>query len=123
MSNPTELETPPPWRPVHVQEYPEPVDLSGRNLVGMLDRSKMEVSALLGKLAVKSEMKTEELPGESVTSLTGEIADEVHEWPRATLGKNFRHLTLQFRDERLINLGWKFQGAIPDSKKRWWKFW
>jgi hypothetical protein len=59
----------------------------------------------------------------SISAPVRSIADEVHEWPRAILGKNFRHLTLHFRDERLINLGWKFQGVVPDSKKRWWKFW
>ncbi len=42
--------------------------------------------------------------------MTGKIADEVHEWPHAALGKNFRHLVLQFREERLVNMIWKFQG-------------
>jgi len=74
-------------------------------------------------MSAKSEMPTEELPGEYVTSLTGEIADEVHEWPNATLGSGFRHLMLQFREGRLIHMRWKFQGPPPRHGTPWWKFW
>jgi len=79
---------------------------------------------LVGAIVAKSEMQTEELPGEYVTSMTGEVADEVHEWPNATLGPEFRHLILQFREGRLIQMSWKFQGGVlPRSKKPWWRFW
>jgi hypothetical protein len=74
-------------------------------------------------MAAQSEMQIEELPGEYVTSLTGEIADEVHEWPNATLGPEFRHLMLQFREGRLVHLRWKFQGVASREGRPWWKFW
>ena len=57
-------------------------------------------------------------------SMTGEVADEVHEWPNATLGPEFRYLILQFREGRLISISWKFQeGVRPPTTKPWWRFW
>lgn len=74
-------------------------------------------------MTTKSEMKVCKVPGEYATSLNGEVADEIHEWPNATLGPEFRHLTLQFRDDQLIHIVWKFNGAAPVTSKPWWKFW
>ena len=109
---------------VHLQAYREPLDLRGRDLISQLGRSKEDVSRLVGTIAAKSEMQTEELPGEYVMSLTGEVADEVHEWPNATLGPEFRHLILQFRAGRLTHMIWKFQTGAPlRSSKPWWRFW
>lgn len=90
----------------------------------------------MGTMAVKSEMQTEVLPVKSVTTRRGEVADEVHEWPNATQGPRSRHLTLQFREGRLIQMIWKFQPGItklapskarqsdpaPPRKKPWWRF-
>lgn len=124
MSADTRTDIPPEWRTVRLCEYSESLDLSGRDLIGQLGRSKEDVKNLIGTLATKSEMQTEELPEDYITSVTGEVADEVHEWPNATLGPEFRYLILQFREERLINMSWKFQsGSIPPSAKPWWKFW
>jgi hypothetical protein len=124
MSTPLDTNVPPAWWPVHLREYSERIDLSGKDLISMLTRPKEEVSRLVGTMVAKSEMQTEELPGEYVTSLTGEVADEIHEWPHATLGTQFRHLILQFREGRLINMIWKFQaGTLPRSTKPWWRFW
>src|SRR5882672_4204783 len=98
MSTPSATDAPAEWRMVHLREYSEPLDLFGKDLISMVSHSKEEVSTLVGRMAAKLEMQTQELPGEYVTSLTGEIADEVHEWPNATLGSEFRHLILQFRE-------------------------
>ncbi len=115
---------PPEWRTVHLREYAEPLDLSGRDLISMLTSSKEDVSKLVGQIAAKPEMQTEELPGEYVTSMTGEVADEVHEWPNATLGQGFRHLILLFSEGRLIHMSWKFQAsALPRNSRPWWRFW
>jgi len=109
---------------VYLREYSEPLDLFGRDLISQLGRSKEDVSELVGTMVAKSEMQTEELPGEYVTSMTGEVADEVHEWPNATLGPEFRHLILQFREGRLTHMSWKFQtGALARSTKPWWRIW
>ncbi len=108
---------------VHLREYSEPLDLIGNDLMGMIGRSREEVSGIVGKMATKAEMQTEELPAEFVISLAGEFADEVHEWPNATLGPEFRHLMLQFREDRLVHMRWKFQGTTTRLAKPWWKFW
>lgn len=124
MSAETDTATPPDWRQVHLHEYSEALDLSGRDLISQLGRTKDAVSNLVGSMVDKSQMRREELPGEQVTSMTGEIADEVHEWPRATLGEEFRHLILQFREGRLTQFSWKFQdGTSTRNPKPWWKFW
>jgi len=72
----------------------------------MLDRTKAEVSALVGEMTPSSEMPTEEVPGEFVFSMTRETPDEVHSWPNATLGTGFRHLVLKFQDGRLMGFHW-----------------
>jgi len=124
MSTSATTDIPPEWRTVHLREYSEALDLLGRDLISLLGRPKEDVAKLVGTIAARSEMQTEELPGEYVTSMTGEVADEVHDWPKATLGPEFRHLILQFREGRLIHMTWKFQaGASPRSSKPWWRFW
>jgi hypothetical protein len=114
---------PPSWRFVHVRQYSEQFDLTGRDLISMLDHTKEEVSTMVGSLAAKSEMATEELPTEFVTTMSGEIADEVHEWPNVTLGTDFRHLMLQFLAGRLVGIRWSFDKPVPIRKKAWWRFW
>jgi hypothetical protein len=123
MSTPSPSELPADWRMVHSREYPDSLDLTGKDLISLLGHSKEEVSTLVGRIADKAQMQTEELPGDYVTSLTGEIADEVHEWPNAKLGKAYRHLMLQFRQNRLVNMSWKFRGPAAPPGKPWWKFW
>lgn len=123
MNTPSISDAPTEWRMVHVREYSEPLVLFGKDLISLLNRSKEEVSTLVGTMAAKSEMQTEELPGEYVTSLTGEVADEVHEWPNATLGPEFRHLMVQFREGRFVHMRWKFQVSVPPRVKPWWRFW
>lgn len=64
------------------------------------------------------------VPTEKVTSLAGEVADEIHEWPKASQGKSFNSLSLHFRDEKLISLEWNFslESFLP-KKKPWYKKW
>jgi hypothetical protein len=47
-------------RMVHLREYSDALDLSGRDLISMLSRSKEEVSRWVGTMAAKSEMQTED---------------------------------------------------------------
>ena len=120
MSAETDTTIPPAWRQVHLQEYSEPLDLLGRDLISQLGRTKDDISKLVGTMVEKSQMQTEDLPGEQVTSMTGKIADEVHEWPRATLGRDSRHLILQFREGRLNQFSWKTQGGTPTRNTKPW---
>jgi hypothetical protein len=124
MSSPNDADIPPKWQMVPFREYPEPLDLFGRDLISLLGHSKEDVAQLVGPIAARSEMQSEELPGEYVTTMTGEVADEVHEWPNATLGSEFRQLMLQFREGRLVNIRWKSgAAALQRSSKPWWRFW
>lgn len=89
----------------------------------MLSRGKDNVSVLVGAMAAKSDMKTQDMPLKRVTSMAGEVADEIHEWPNATLGTDFRHLVLRFRDGQLIDVQWSFDKSSMMPTKPWWKFW
>ena len=122
-------EPPPPWRAVYFVRYPQPMDLTGKDLISLSTVPKNDVARLTGPIADATEMTQEELPGDYVTNMTGEIADEVHEWPNAMLGNEFRHLVCKFRQGKLIELVWKIRpgarfGPSPFKKpKPWWKFW
>jgi hypothetical protein len=113
-------------RPVHYQQYDQPLNLLGRDLFSLLTRTKDEVAALVGRMSAKSEMPTVTLPVKAITSMTGETADEVHEWPNATQGEEFHHLVLHFLNERLVGFRMSFRGSAPAASpatKPWWKFW
>lgn len=113
----------PEWRSVPFREYPEPLNLFGRDFISLLNCSKDEVSKVVGTMATPSEMPPEELPETYVTTMTGELADEVHEWPNATLGPEFRHLMLQFSKGRLVGFRWSMANSATQRAKPWWKFW
>jgi len=95
-------------RPARHREYRETFDLTGKDLISLLDHPKAEVAALVGGIVSKASMSTVPLPVESITSMTGEMADEVHEWPMATFGPMFRHLVLHFLNDRLVGFRWSF---------------
>ena len=68
-------------------DYSEPMDFTGKNLIGLVDVPKAVVRELIPELREDSEMRkrwgfTRELR----TFNTGEIADEVHEFQNATQG-------------------------------------
>src|SRR5580765_849178 len=115
---------------VHFREYSESFDLTGKDLISLLDRPKQDVCRLVGNIAEKPEMQMEELPGDQVRCMDGDIPDEIHEWPNVTLGANFRHLILKFGRGRLIQLSWKSTPLTPrptppspPPAKPWWKCW
>jgi hypothetical protein len=116
---------------VYFREYSEAMDLTGKDLISLLDCTKQQVAPLTGPMVELAEMTQEELPGDYATTMTGEVADEIHEWPNATLGESFRHLVCKFRRGRLIELVWRITpgarfspgpGPLPE-KKPWWKWW
>ena len=126
------LETPPETanlegeRAVHYQQYDQPLDLLGKDLISLLTQKKSELAAVVGSMLAKSEMPTVTLPVKGITSMTGEIADEVHEWPNATQGEEFHHLVLHFLNERLVGFHISFRRSAPataPATKPWWKFW
>jgi len=111
---------PGPTRQVRYQRYSEALDLTGKDLFRVLDHAKAEVSPLVGCLVPKGQMATVELPLESITSPdTGDVADEIHEWPDAKLGAQCRHLALHFVDDRLAQVKWGVS-PLPASTRRPW---
>ena len=110
---------------VHYRQYDESFDLAGKDLFSLLDRPKSEVAALIGEMAPKASMPVIAMPAKSFVSMTGEIPDEVHEWPQARLGAGFKHLVLDFRDDRLMGFRWKHtpMTAQTESNKPWYRRW
>ena len=108
-------------RAVRAKRYSERMDLRGRDLVSCLGQAKANLSEIVGCLASREEMSTVQVPVRQITSMTGEVADEIHEWPKATLGKDFHCLTLQFLGDRLITVVWNIEVLKPG--RPWWKFW
>ena len=111
------------WQVIPFCEYPDAVDLTGKDLFSLFSRSKDDVQTVVAPMRHKSEMQLEELPPEYRVTMTGEVVDEIHQWPNAILGTEFYDLTLKFRNDRLIGVTWKSRSLQPSTKKPWWKFW
>lgn len=123
---PEELNLPTDDQQVSHHQYPEPLDMFGKDLISRMDCTKSDLVPLVGSLLPKGEMKLSSFPAKAIASMTGELADEVHEWPNATLGQEFRHLVLHFRNDRLIGMKWSHQDLAKVSsaaRKSWWKLW
>ncbi len=101
----------------------EPVDLTGRDVMSILGKTKSDVVSSIG-LDFSGGSTEIALPSQKITSMTGEIADEVHEWPSAKQGSSFRSLSLHFRGGLLIAIEWNFslKDFLP-SKAPWYRRW
>ena len=102
--------------------HPERADLSGRDLLSILGKTRDEVASSTGLKLSKGPFESISVPVEKITSLTGDVADEVHEWPNASQGTSFRSLSLHFRSGALIAIEWNFslEGFLP-KKTPWYK--
>lgn len=104
--------------------HPESVDLSGKDLMSVFGQTRDEVASALGLKISGGSVESICVPTQKVTSLAGEVADEVHEWPKARQGKSFHSLGLHFRDGKLIALEWNFSlEAFLPKKKPWYRKW
>lgn len=108
-------------RTVHAKSYSERMDLSGCDFISRLGQTKSDLKEIVGQLVPKDEMSAVRVPVNQITSMHGEVANEIHEFPKATLGQNFRCLTLQFLDERLITVIWGIN--MLKASRPWWNFW
>jgi hypothetical protein len=109
---------------VAYQRYDQPLDLTGKDEMSLLNAPKAKVAALVGPLAAKSEMPMAQHPTRELTSMTGEIADEVHEFPNATLGTELSHLVLHFLNDRLVGIRWTAKGRQTTPPPRpWFRRW
>ncbi len=111
------------WQLIPFCEYPEPLDLTGKNLFSLFNCSKEDLQTIIAPMQPKWEMKVEELPPEYLLTMTGEVADEIHEWPNAIFGSEFYHLKLNFQNNQLIGFTWKSRALQSSNKKPWWKLW
>ncbi|PWU19004.1 MAG: hypothetical protein C5B50_07615 [Verrucomicrobia bacterium] len=100
-------------RTVRYHLYADALDLTGKDLVSSLERNKEDVARLIGNMVSLGEMKYTDLPVERMTTMNGEMADEVHEWPNAMVGSACRHLVLHLRNNRLIGFRWTFTQQPP----------
>lgn len=105
---------------VRFKLHRDKLDLSGQDLITVLDKSINEVGNKIGMHISTDTMNEVRVSIERVTSMTGEVADEVHDYPRATQGTNFRRMSLHFKEGRLISLEWGFrlQDYLP-KRKSW----
>ena len=109
---------------VSYSNHTELIDLSGRDLISVFGRKRAEVASSVGIEIPEESSAPISIPTGKVTSMTGEVADEVHDWPNASQGTSFRSLSLHFRDGVLIALEWNFtlKDFLP-KKKPWYRRW
>ena len=109
---------------VGYSNHSERIDLSGRDLISVFGRTRAEVASSIGLEISKESITPISVPTEKVTSMAGEVADEVHDWPNANQGSSFRSLSLHFREGILIALEWNFtlEDFFP-KKNPWYRRW
>jgi hypothetical protein len=87
--------------------YSGEMDFTGKDLVSLTDQPKEAVKALIPCLKDAQELKRRwTLTRKLRTFNTGEIADEVHEFLNAKMGR-FRLRRISFKDGRVIELNLK----------------
>jgi hypothetical protein len=87
--------------------YSDQMDFTGKDLVSLTDKPKETVRALIPHLKDAREMKRRwTLTRKLRTFNTGEIADEVHEFLDATMGR-FRLKRISLKRGRVIELSLK----------------
>ena len=85
-------------------DYSEPMDFTGKDLIGLTDAPRAVVKEMIPLLRENSEMRRRwGFARKLRTFNTGEIADEVHEFHNATHG-TFRLTRILFKNGRLIEL-------------------
>jgi hypothetical protein len=111
-------------RPVPYHKYDQMLDLTGKDLLGLLDSPKSRIVDVIGPLRSKEEMPSVSFPLRELTSMGGEIAEEVHDFPNATLGGEYKHFVLHFLRDRFI--GYRFGPVNPPSTPApspWYRRW
>jgi hypothetical protein len=107
---------------VTYSSYSDKLDLSGKDLLAIFGKAKTEITLSTGLNFSEAPGTPISVPTEQVTSMTGVVADEVHEWPNANQGVSFRSLSLHFQEGLLISLEWNFslKDFLP-KKTPWYK--
>lgn len=93
---------------VAYHQYSEAVDLTGKDTLTLTGSNKAQVGELFLTLLDQSQMTRKPFTQQQLTSMYGEVADEVHHFPNAHIGRMFHDATLLFKDGHLIRLQWSY---------------
>jgi hypothetical protein len=85
------------------RRYCDAIDLTGQNLMFLPGSSREEAQRLFPMLAAPQSMERRRMNSAEVT-VSGETADEVHEFENARQGADLRIIRLLLREGRVIQL-------------------
>jgi hypothetical protein len=88
---------------VRYRQYEEGVDLTGKNIITISGASRAAAKEIFPFLAEPSGMQEREFTTEQATAYNGDVADEVHEFKNATLGRT-KIMRLLLRKGEVIEL-------------------
>jgi hypothetical protein len=110
---------------VRLKQHDEPVDLTGIDTLTLGGCSRQEAEKRLGLELKAHSMKDVTLLADKATSMTGKVAEELHIWPKAHLGRSFKKLTIQIASNEITCVVWGFEleHFLPKSQKQtpWYK--
>ena len=85
------------FRLIRYARYDDKIDLTGKDLVSLAWYSRSQAEKALPFLVDRSSMKLRIARTKSLLNMTGEVADEVHEFRNARQGKSGRLQRIHFR--------------------------
>lgn len=100
-------------------QYRESLDLTGKDLISLGGAPISAVEAIVGSFRPAESMTEVDVPTERITSMTGEVAEQIHEWPNAHMGNHFRKLSVHVKNGAMCNLAWGFSLSdfLPEKQK------
>jgi hypothetical protein len=109
---------------VPYHKYEQAVDLTGCDLISLLDSPKNRVASVVGMLLSKAEMPCVPLPLSELRAMSGEIAEEVHDFANARFGGEDKQVVLHFLGDRFLGfrLGSR-ESAAPPPPRPWYRRW
>ena len=105
---------------VKFARYDQPIDLTGKNLLFLPGGPVSGAENFLGAFKTSNDLVQVLAPVDRITNIRGQIAEEVHFWPNASLGSDFKTLSIHVIDNQIIGLVWSFslEGFSPLKKQK-----
>lgn len=88
-------------------QYDEPMDLVGKDLIGLTGAPREKVRALIPSLVAPATMRRRWGFTKKLRAYNGEVADEVHEFSHATQGE-YRLKRILLREGRFVEVGFQW---------------
>jgi hypothetical protein len=89
---------------VRYMRYADKIDLAGQNIIGLSGATRDDARRLIPFLVDRDQMQEKVVPeSEATATMISEIADEIHDFTRATQGGT-KIRRLLFKDGRVIEL-------------------